>query len=213
MATLGALVTQIAKRLQDEDNTAVAQSDIREAVNEAISFWKPKRFWFNERAADISFTEDASELTLPADFLIPLPRNPLTVIENGFPYQVVKKIPLVFDAMASTSSSGRPRIFVFRQGGLEFQPVADRDYDGKIYYLKEYDAFETEDDSDDESDNDFTVNAAAMIRNQALAWLFGELRHDEERETRYTARALSEYDRLLGRTNQMSRSGSLTVEQ
>lgn len=212
MATFGAAKTAIARRLLDENNTAVTDVEIGEAVNEAISFWKHKRFWFNSTDTDLSISTGDSEISLPADFLIPIPRNAITVVQSGMTYPVEKVIPKVFDSFSNTTSTGRPLIYCYRDGALQFYPLADRDYAGKLYYIKDYTDFLT-DGTQDTLTNDFLGEGLSLIQSHALANLHGELRQDEKMEDRYTKRANSEYNNLRVRTNSLLKTGTLTVEQ
>lgn len=212
MATFGAVKTAISRRLLDENNTAVTAVEVSEAINAAIQRWKQKRFWFNTTDVDLTIADGDTEVTLPADFLIDIPRNAFTITDSGMTYTVKKVSPLVFDSYANTAATGRPKIYCYRDGDLEFYPTADRDYDGKLYYIKDYNDFLT-DTTQDNLDNDFLNEGLELIRNEALANLHGELRQDEKMEARYLSRRDAEYNSLLGRTNMLLKTGTLTVEQ
>lgn len=224
MATFGAVRTAIARRLLDDSNTAVTLIEIGEAINEAISTWKKKRFWFNTAkynttiaATDttvVTATSTCSIVPLPTDFLMDLPRNGLVIIDNLFPYQVKKYEPSVFDGISSLITTGRPRIYCNRNGVLEAYPSADRAYNANLYYIKDYTAFVTT-GADDSSTNDFLDNDKGryLIQNHALADLHGELRQDDAMEKRYTARRDAEYNTMIARTQRTLRTGILTVEQ
>lgn len=224
MATFGAVATAIARRLIDDSNTAVTAVEIREAINESISYWKFRRFWFNTSkfnttivAADTTLatsTSTCSIVPLPSDFLTDLPRNGLVILENLFPYQVKKEPPTVFDGLSNLVTTGRPRIYTNRNGSLEAYPSANKDYAVNLYYIKDYVALAT-DGTDDSSTNDFLTDDKGrfLIQNHALANLHGELRQDDLMEKRYTARRDAEYNTLISRTNKSLRTGILTVEQ
>lgn len=212
MSTFGEVKTAIARRLFDEDNVAVTDIEIGEAINEAIKKWKVKRFWFNTTDADLSILEDDTQLTLPSDFLVEVPRNPVTITFSQQTYQVKKYSPARFDATFISNSPGRPRIFTSRDGVLEISPIADQDYTGKIYYLKDYTPFET-DGTSDAATNDWLDDGEMLIRAEALAQIHGELRQDEKMEERYTKRVNTEYNDLKIRTNKLLKTGTLTIEQ
>ena len=212
MATFGAVKTAVSRRLLDDSNTAVTAVEVATAINDAIDTWKHKRFWFNTADADLTIEEGSTEVDLPTDFLTPIPRNALTIIENGETFMVTKVSPVIFDSFSNTAATGRPKRFCYREGALEFQPAADRDYAGKLYYLKEYTAFAT-DATQDSTTNDFLTEGRNLVQNEALANLHGELRQDEKMEDRYIKRRDAEYDTLLGRTNMLLKTGTLTVEQ
>lgn len=212
MSTFGAMKTDISRKLIDENQTAVADSVIGDAINEAINFWKHKRLFFNTVKLPVSITAGDTGLSLPADFLAPIPNNAFSIVESGFPYRVSKKTPILYDAQAYDAGTGRPLIWVYRGGAIEFYPTANIDYSGFFYYIKNYDDFVT-DDSQDTLSNDWTSYGGRLIRSQALSWLHDEERQDEETADRYAKRAEREYNNLLGRTNQLLKTGTLTVEQ
>jgi hypothetical protein len=211
MATLGEMKAAIARRLKDDSNTAITAVEIVEAINSAVKKWKMKRFWFNQTSAPLSIAAGDDELTLPSDFLIDLPRNAFTVTDNGFPYQVAKRIPVVFDQNVSTTFTGLPRIYTYRGGAIEFSPIADKDYAGTLYYLKDYDSFATDGSADDQ-DNDFLVEADDLIRAEALSNLQGDIKEDDDRVEYYEKRTQQAFTELLSRTNKLNASGSLTVQ-
>ncbi len=208
MATFAAVKTDIARKLLDENSTAVSSAVVGAAINEAIAFWKQKRLWFNSVSADVTFGIGDTTLTLPADFLEPVPRNPLNVIQNGFPYRVAKRPPIVFDSHVCNVGTGRPLIFCYRNKAIEIYPYPDIVYAGKLYYIKDY-----ADLAADEDTNDWITDGVRVIRNQALAWLHAEERQDEKMASIYEGRAQSEYNNLLSRTNSLLKSGQMTVEQ
>ena len=212
MATLGATKTAIARRLLDDSNTAITLVEIATAINEAIRHWKHKRFWFNTTSGTVSLAAADTTITLPSDFLIDVPRNALTITQNGFPYRVRKVSPVIFDLYMNTETTGRPQVYCYRNGALEISPYADQTYSGSLYYIKDYTDFET-DTSQDSLTNDFLTHGLSLIQNQSLAWLHGELRQDEKMEKRYADRANSAYNALLGRTNMLLRTGTLAVEE
>lgn len=212
MATFGAMKTAIARRLLDDSNTAVTLVEIGTAINDAISFWKQRRFWFNSTSQVLAITAADTTITLPSDFLIEIPRNAITVTQNSVAYPVTKISPVMFDSILNTSSTGRPKYYCYRDGALQIAPYADIDYEGMIYYIKDYTAFVT-DTSEDALSNDFTTIGDRLIQATALAHLHGELRQDEKMESRYATRAQLEYNQLLGRTNQALKTGTLSIEQ
>lgn len=209
--TLGQMATAIARRLLDENNTAITPVEIREAINEAVFKWKAKIFWFNRTEGALSINETDTFLTLPCDFLCPVPRNAFTILFSGFTYQVKKYSPLRFDAIDSTSITGRPLRYLFRDGYIEFSPSADRAYTGTLYYQKDYPAFAT-DGTADGATNDFLQNAPMLIRAEALSQLHGELRQDEKMQSLFADRAKMEYNTLKVKTAMLYKTGTLTVE-
>lgn len=212
MATLGEMKTAIARRLLDEDNTAVTEAEIVDAINDAIQDRQNKRFWFNTVASDLSIAEGDTELDLPTNFLIDVPRNAFTITDNGSTYRVRKVNAVIFDANSLSSETGRPRDYVFRNGGIEFLPAADQAYSGVLHHLKKYDEFETNGD-DDESENDFTTYGDRLIRYDALSRIHGDIRQDDKRAAYFAARAEAAEAALMDRTRKLNSTGQLTIEE
>jgi hypothetical protein len=211
MGTLGTVATAISRRLLDENQTAVTAVEVREAINEAVRKWQAKSFWFNRTEAPISIAQGDVFVSLPADYFTVVPRNPFTILFSGFTYQVKKYSAVRFDAIDSTSITGRPLRFTERDGYLEFSPAANQAYTGTLYYMRNYSALAT-DGSTDGATNDFITNAEMLIRSEALTQIHGELRQDEKMESRYADRTALEYAVLRTKTAMMYKTGTLTVE-
>jgi len=213
MATFGAVKTAIARRLLDENHTAITDVEIGEAINESISFWKHKRFLFNVASSVLTIASGDSTITiLPSDFLADIPRNALVITFSSEVYQVKQVSPAVFDGLRNTTSTGRPHSYCYRNGVIEFYPTADREYSAKLYYIKDYDDFTTS-GTQDSLTNDFLTHAQSLIQNHALANLHGELRQDFKMEDRYTQRAEIEFNNLRNKVSKSLRTGTLTIEQ
>lgn len=70
MATFGSIQSMVSKRLLDPNYQAVAQSDVAQAINDAISYWKFRRFWFNEFMDTVTLTPQDGVITNMPDFLV-----------------------------------------------------------------------------------------------------------------------------------------------
>ena len=211
MATLGALITAVSKRLLDTSNTIVSTADIADSINAAIGYYKFYRFWFNESEATITLTEGSGDIDLPDDFLIDLPDNEtFTIVYQGVNYPLVKLDSSMFNN-EDNAGTGMPYCYTFRGNSYECYYLPDQDYTADCRYLKEYDAFQT-DGSEDALSNDFTTYAERLIMYNALSRLHGELRQDEKMEVYYTSRAGDELKNLQRRTQMQNASGQLTVE-
>ena len=211
MATLGALITAVSKRLLDTSNTIVSTADIADNINAAIAYYKFYRFWFNENESTITLSEGVGDITLPSDFLIDLPNNEaFTIVENGVRYPLAKLDSAMFN-QENSAGEGMPYCYTFRDNSYECYYLPDQDYTAECRYLKEYDAFQT-DGTENSLSNDFTTYADRLIMYNALSRLHGELRQDEKMETYYSTRAADELKNLQRRTQMQVASGSLTVE-
>lgn len=221
MATFGATITAISKRLLDTSNTAVSTSDVADAINSAIRFWKGKRFWFNETSSNVTYltTDEITlaatptnsyTLTLPTDFFIDIPKGALTITSNGEKMQLEKTRPEIFDLLGVTGATGRPSTYILRNGAIETKPYPDQQYSGKLYYLKQYTDFATDGTQNDQT-SDFLTYAPELVRAEALARLHAELRQDEKMEAVYTNRAKVEYNNLQSMTRAKNNTGTLTI--
>ena len=123
MPTYGALQTKISKKLIDAGQTAIAGSDVGDAINDAIHFWKFRRFWFNERVATLTMDindpfifmyglSNANTVNypnapiLPQYFLYEFPDDGFVIYYNQLRYPMVKRHPVVFDGQAIGSITG-----------------------------------------------------------------------------------------------------------
>jgi len=79
MATFSEMQIFVSKRLQDPDNTAVSLADVADMINQAIVYWKKRRFWFNEKTDTVTLTQSDATITPPADFYIPTLYKSLSV--------------------------------------------------------------------------------------------------------------------------------------
>lgn len=196
MATLGEMTTRLARKLQDQNNTAVSLVALREAVNFAVRTLKLKRWWFNEFEEAVTLTAEDPVLTLVAT-------TPLIIFEDGgiqivdgtmfFPAHKVSSA--IYD-LCNTQALGRPTKWVYRNGGYELYPYPDTAYSVIVRGLKDYTAFAT-DGTDDGDTNDFLTLAEDVVENAALARLHGTERHDKEAADTFERYAEQDYANLM----------------
>lgn len=200
--------TYISRRLLDPNNTAVSLEDVKGAINDAISYWKLRRFWFNE-VSDFAFlTAQDPNFPYPDDFLVPALQNDGFNIEyGGIRYTLAKVSESVYDGIWLANGYGLPQYYA-RLGDDEYQcyPIPDRNYQVNRHYLKDFD-----DLVDDGDENDFTIYASRLINLWSLANLSGELRQDEKMEQYYRSGANNEYNNLLVMTAKSNATGTLTT--
>lgn len=209
MATFGELVTEASLKIVDTSNTAVSSVNVANSLNDAIKFWKRKRFWFNETVSTLTLSEGVGTVQLPSDFLIENPRNALTVLYNSVKYDVMKLNPQDFDAGDATGT-GMPYLYTYRGRVMEVYYIPDQDYTAYLRYQKDYDAFAT-DGSAANTSNDFTTYADRLILYDALSRLMAENRQDDRAEY-YATRAQVEYQNLLNETNRHNSTGSNAID-
>lgn len=220
MATFGALQTKVSKKLIDANNTAIAASDVADAINDALHFWKYQRFWFNE--AQVAITMDVNDPfilgygnsnatypnapKLPQYFLYEFPEDGFVINYNNLSYTMAKKAPKLYDAM-NVTGMGVPAIYTFRNGNYEFYFYPNIAYTMNVYYIRDYPDLVNQQDV-----NDFTNYAGLLLVYEALSRLIGEQRQDLDMAAAYEKKARREYENLKARGFQQTESGELTFE-
>lgn len=208
MATLADITTYISKRLLDPSNTAVSIEDIQQEINNSISYWKKRRFWFNEVADTAILTAQSPNFPYPDDFLVPSIKDGGFVIEYGGIRWPLSKISMpVFDSLFLDNGYGIPRWYS-RNADLQYQcyPIPDQNYTVLRHYIKDYAALSADGDT-----NDFTVYAERLIELWALANLWQELRQDPDSTSYYRTAAADEYRQLQVMTDKANSAGKLTL--
>jgi hypothetical protein len=231
-ATFGSLQTKISTKLIDAGQTAVSAANVADAINDALHFWKFRRFWFNER--QVTLTMDINDPfvfiygqsnpnylnapVLPQLFLYEFPEDGFTIYYNQLRYVMEKKSPKVFDihtvggitgpaGTPSGSGLGLPFMYTFRNQAYEFYFYPNLNYSMVVNYITDYVDLSLPNDT-----NDFTNYADRILLYEALSHLYGENRQDEQQEGTYFAKAEREYQNLKMRGFQQQESGSLTIE-
>lgn len=208
MPTFGELKTIVSRKLQDPTNTAVSSSDVGQAINDALRYWKFQRFWFNEAADTTVLPNGQRDITslLPDDFLYEFPENGFVIPYAQISYAINKVSPQIFDSISIRDAKGIPYIYTFRNQSYFIYFAPQQDYDLNIYYIRDYDSF-----VDNSDTNAFSENADQLLIYEALGRLTGEDRQDLEMNNTYFAKADRESKNLKQRTFKQTGSGSLTV--
>lgn len=202
--------TYVSERLLDPNNTSISAANVGSAINDAIRYWKMRRFWFNTADTTVTLVQGDSEIYLTSitDFLVELPMDDGFVIEySGIRYPLYKRNPRDFDDVYLTNGVGLPFIYTVKSGRYFSYYIPDQDYKLRVWYMKDYENLVNTDDT-----NDFTVNAERMIELWAIANLIAEFRQDKEMEPYYRNAAQNEYTNCLGvRNAKVNSSGHLTL--
>lgn len=208
MATLGTLVTRASARLKDPTFQAVSRAEVVAVINDAITHYKAKRFFFNDFEETINLT-----INNPLLVLVTNP-NPALIFKTGgivinyasTRWLTTKVSSNEYDAM-NVQGSGIPFAWTFRDGQYFLYYYPDAAYSTVVRGLKNYLPLVNDSDS-----NDFTVEAESMILYQTLSRLYGEFRQDEKMEGYYTGRANDEFKTLKSRTQDNNGTGRIEVE-
>ena len=207
MATFEDMQEYVSARLLDPNNTAVSASQVAAAINDALRYWKIRRFWFNTATEDLTLTQGDPLIPLPDDFLVELPMNDGFVIAYGqMRWPLIKKNPREYDDLYLTAGNGLPYIYTVKAGDYFCYFIPDQNYTIRVYYLKQY-----EDMVDGTDTNDFTIYAERLLELWTLANLMAELRQDDKMEAYYRNAALDEYKNLGVFNAKVNSPGHVTV--
>lgn len=207
MATFAQMKTWVSKRLQDPNNTAVSSADVGELVNSALNYWKNNRFWFNEITDTTTLTESDPSVPLPADWLVPSIDDCFVIEYSGIRYPLKKVSESQYNAMYLSNGIGQPWWYS-RQADTEYKvyPIPDRDYTLRRFYLRNYDDFSSDSDT-----NAFSEKATNLLQYTAAAYGSRDFRQDEKMYEAFQAQAKREYDSLMVITRKDNATGSLTI--
>lgn len=207
MATFGEIQSAVSKRLLDPDQTAVPASDVAAAVNDAVRYWKYKRFWFNEGYTVSVAVEQDAVIPLPSDFLVPSTLNDGFNIEySSMRYPLKKITQLQYDNIWLNNGFGLPRMYARVGEDYVLYPKPDRNYQINCHYLRQYD-----DMTDSGDTNDFTDNADRLLTLWAAANLIEEFRQDFDAGSSLRDKANDEYKELQTMTRKANQSGTIVL--
>lgn len=207
MATFAQMKTWVSKRLQDPDNTAVSSDDVGELINQAQSYWKNVRFWFNERTDTTTLTQGNPSIPLPTDWLVPSIDDAFVIEYSGIRYPLKKVSESQYNAMYLSNGIGQPWWYA-RLANDEYQvyPIPDRDYTLRRFLVKNYDDFTADGD-----ENDFSINSPRLLQYTAAAYGSRDFRQDMDMYTAFFKEATLEEENLLVTTRKDNATGSLTI--
>lgn len=208
MATLGEMTVYISVRLIDPNNQAVTAPQVQQAINDAIRYWKYRRFWFNEANDTATMTANNASFPYPTDFLVPALKDDGFCIEYaGISYPLSKVSEEVYDALYIGNGYGLPTWYA-RTGSEEYKcyPIPQQNYTVRRHYLRNYPAL-----SEDSATNDFTDNAERLIELWSLGNLISEIRQDTETGDGYYKKADDEYRQLNVMTTKANATGKLQI--
>lgn len=204
--TLLTLQTRIGARLKDPAFQSVALSDVTDVLNQSLEFYKYRRFWFNDKEADITLTQGQPVIpNIPADFLQELPEGGLTIAYSTVFYPLEKRTSQVFDN-ENVEGVGLPYCYTYRAQQFEVYFYPNIAYLLKFRYLKDYPALAAGSDT-----NDFLNFADMMIYYDAMSRIYGEFKEDKDMESYYTARAANEMQNVMLRSSHLTGTGSLVL--
>lgn len=207
MATFSTMKQWVSKRLQDPNNTAVSSDDVGDLINAALDYWKNVRFNFNEITDTTTIAQGVTAIPLPADWLCPSIDNAFVIEYSGIRYPLQKISEMAYNAAYLSNGVGQPWYFA-RLASDEYQvyPIPDRDYTLRRFYLRDYDSFVNDGDT-----NDFSIYATNLLQYTAAAYGSRDLRQDLTMYDAFWRQTLAEQKSLLATTRKDNATGSLTI--
>lgn len=207
MATFSEMKTWVSKRLQDPSNTAVSSEDVGDLLNQALNYWKNVRFNFNERTVVGTLLQGNPTLPLPADWYLPATDEAVVIQYSGIRYVLKKLVEPLYNGIYLSNGVGQPWWYSKQADeGYQVYPIPDRDYDVRFFYLRTYDDF-----SGDSDTNDFSVYARNLLQYTAAAYGSRDFRQDVTMYQAFWAQALDEENNLLVSTRKENATGSLVT--
>lgn len=207
MANFAQMKTWVSKRLLDPLNTSVSSDDVGDLLNMSLQYWKRRRFWFNEITDTTTLSESDPSVPLPDDWLCPSIDDCFVIEYSGIRYPLKKVSESQYNAMYLSNGIGQPWWYA-KLATDEYQvyPIPDRDYTLRRFYLREYDDFSADGDT-----NDFSEDAALLLQYTAAAYGQRDFRQDAAMYDAFWSQAQREYQNLLVQTRKDNATGSLTI--
>jgi len=207
VATFGELQVKASTRLKDPQNQAVSATDVAAIINDAITHWNKRRFWFNEFEEIVTLTQNnpvLPALTVTPEYIFKEGGIVVDYAQTRWPLEKISSAE--YDSI-NVQGRGIPYAWTFRNNNYELYWYPDANYSAVIRGVKQYPALSGTNDT-----NDFTTDASDLILYETLARLFGEFRQDTKMEGYYLARTNNEYQTLKRRTRRNNSTGRIHVK-
>lgn len=169
---------EMQSRIADDLNRTDLTTQIKKAINRAISHYSNEEFWFAETYSTFNCVADQETYGtvdgLPTDLRdIVL----LQVTISGSDYILNRRSISYVREQDPSNNSGQPTDYAFFQQKIYLYPIPDDEYTIKIFYKKDYADLSATSDT-----NDFTTipEAEELIENRAEWWLATRLLRDKE---------------------------------
>lgn len=207
MATFAEMKSRVSKYLQDPSNTAISSADVGDLINQAQAFWTNTRFWFNEAVYFDTLVESNPNVTLPADFLVPATDDCLVIDYSGIRYVLKKLVEPLYNGIYLSNGIGQPWWYSKQADqGYQVYPNPDRNYDYRLFYLRDY-----ADLVNDSDTSDFSINASNLLQYTAAAYGSRDYRQDLNMFTAFSQQMDVEEQNLLVTTRKDNATGSLVT--
>ena len=113
MATFGEICSNVSQRLLDPNNVAISSQNVADAVNDAIRYWKYRRFWFNEVSDSATIAKgDAVLPFVDNGILVPTMQDDgFNIQYSGMRYLLLKITQAVYDNLWLEKGNGIPMYY------------------------------------------------------------------------------------------------------
>ena len=170
------------------------QTDIKEAIQSAITFYEPELFWFNEQQATAATVADFEYYAVPVDFI---QMYSLSLLQ-GDHWETLEPVSLdEAEQELQNRAPGRPRSYCTFNQQFRLSPMPNAVYNLRLSYLKRLPAL-----SGDQDTNAWMVEAEPMVRAKAKAVLFLDVSHDPEQAAIHDTVSEMWFRKLQKRTGQ-----------
>lgn len=200
-------------RLKNEIGRGDLDTEIADAINDAIGAYEDKRFYFNE-TREFAFTTVANQERYSAsdpgweNLAKILKIDFVTVMIGGQPYECWARDPEWFE-YGLTTSTNIPAYYGWYDEQLILYPTPADAYTVRIGCVEKIAAPA----SDIETGNPWMTKAERLIRNRAKAELYAQVDEiaDDQKAAKFMQLAEEAESQLIGRTARMTMTGAAKV--
>lgn len=189
----------IARRVRNTASAATSgiQTDIQQAIIEAISFCKHDMYWFNQQDAVLNTVADQEYYPLPADYISMI--NIKLQYSPSWYETLWARTEQEVDELNNSAVSGYPSYYCIHNQQLRLSCIPDDAYQMNMSYVRDI-LVDSPLDSDTAT-NEWMTDGAPMIRYRAQSIIWDDLIQSPEQAMRSYNRFLEYKSMLERRTN------------
>lgn len=196
--TYGDLQDRIQSELQRQDLSA----EVRLAIQSAITFYEPERFYFSEARSTRNTEADKQYYPLPSDFQ---KADWITVLDaSSSRHSMVEKQWASIEEFQTGSVKGLPAYFAQYANELRLYPIPDASYRLEIAYVKNQGDLSATSDY-----NAWTNDAEELIRMHAKVDLWENQIRDMEQAQIARRREIEALEQLRSETSSRQATGTV----
>lgn len=166
---------EMQQRIADDLDRTDLSTQIKKAINRAITFYLKEPFWFKETSATFSTVAGQKAYSSTDTSITDIGRIYLVEsILNSANYEVDEKDIKWIENMNPNDARGQPTDYAWWQNKFYIYLVPDAIYTMRVWYTKKY-----VDLSADADTNDWTTYAEDLIEARARWWLYDRIIMDD----------------------------------